>query len=70
MHINEDEEKYRSNYLSIDHIRIRLTKNIKSVDKRNFPYLKMKNEFGPNKISNSYQMPKIQKLGIPNRSSV
>lgn len=54
MHINEDEEKYRSNYLSIDHIRIRLTKNIKSVDKRNFPYLKMKNEFGPNKISNSY----------------
>ena len=70
-HIKEDEEKYRSNYLSTDHISIRMPKNPKSVDNRTFPYLKMKSEFGPNQSSNSYWVPKIQEVGtMANRSSV
>jgi hypothetical protein len=70
-HIKEDEEKYRSNYLPTDHISIRMPKGSKSVDNRNFPYLQMKSEFGPNENSDSYWVPKIQdKATMSNRSSV
>ena len=70
-HIKEDEEKYRSNYLPTDHISIRMPKVSKSVDNRNFPYLQMKSEFGPNENSDSYWVPKIQdKATMSNRSSV
>jgi len=70
-HVKEDEEKYRSNYLSTDHISIRMPKGSKSVDNRSFPYLQMKSEFGPNENSDSYWVPKIQdKATMSNRSSV
>jgi hypothetical protein len=70
-HIKEEEEKYRINYLSTDHISIRMPKDSKSVDNKSLPYLKMKSEFGPNENSDSYWVPKIQdKATMSNRSSV
>jgi hypothetical protein len=70
-HIKEEEEKYKINYLSTDHISIRMPKDSKSVDNKSLPYLKMKSEFGPNENSDSYWVPKIQdKATMSNRSSV
>jgi hypothetical protein len=70
-HIKEEEEKYRINYLSTDHISIRMPKDSKSVDNKSLPFLKMKSEFGPNENSDSYWVPKIQdKATMSNRSSV
>ena len=70
-HKKEDEEKYRSNYLSTDHISIRMPKVSKSVDNRSFPYLKMKSEFGTNQDSESYWVPQVQQRAtMSNRSSV
>ena len=71
IHHKEDEEKYRSNYLSTDHISIRMPKISKSLDSRSFPYLKMKSEFGTNQDSESYWVPQIQnRASMSNRSSV
>jgi len=43
----------------------------KSLDNKNFPFLKMKSEFGINQNSNSYWIPFLQKRAImSNRSSV
>ena len=71
-HKKEDEEKYRSNYLSTDHISIRMPKiSSKSVDNKSFPYLKMKSEFGTNQNSESYWVPQVQQRAtMSNRSSV
>ena len=68
-HKKEDEDNYRNNYLSTDHISIRPNVS-KSVD-RIFPYLKMKSEFGTNQDSDSYWVPQIQRRAtMSNRSSV
>ena len=74
---NEDDEKYKDNYLPTDHISIRMPKVSKSVDKKDnidnkyYPYLKMKSEFGTNQNSDSYWVPQIQnKATMSNRSSV
>ena len=67
----EDIEKYRSNYLSTDHISIKMPNVSKSVDNKSFPYLKMKSEFGTNQNSDSYWVPQIQRRAtMSNRSSV
>ena len=69
----EEQEKYRNNYLSTDHISIRMPpiSKSKSLDNKNFPFLKMKSEFGINQNSNSYWIPFLQKRAImSNRSSV
>ena len=66
----EEEEKYRNNYLSTDHLSIR--PNIsKSLDNRSYPFLKMKGEFDMNQNSDSYWVPMVQKRAtMSNRSSV
>lgn len=67
----EDEEKYRNNYLLTDHISIRMPNTSKSLDNRNYPYLKMKSEFGTNQNSDSFWVPMVQKRAtMSNRSSV
>ena len=68
----EDEDNYKSNnYLSTDHISIRMPTVSKSVDSKSFPYLKMKSEFGTNQNSDSYWVPQIQRRAtMSNRSSV
>ena len=71
IHNKEEEEKYRNNYLSTDHICLRMPNLNKSVDSHNHPYLKMKSEFGTNQDSDSYWVPKVQeKESMSNRSSV
>ena len=70
-HNKEDEEKYKSSYLSTDHISIRMPKLSKSLDNKTYPYLKMKAEFGTNQESDSFWVPKVQDKGtMANRSSV
>ena len=70
-HKKEDEEKYKNSYLSTDHISIRMPKVSRSSEMKNYPFLKMKSEFGTNQMSDSYWVPKVQeKASMSNRSSV
>ena len=70
-HRKEDEEKYKNDYLSTDHISIRMPTVSRSSEIKNYPFLKMKSEFGTNQISDSYWVPKVQeKASMSNRSSV
>ena len=67
----DDIEKYKNNYLSTDNISIRMPNISKSLDSKNFPYLKMKSEFGTNQDSESYWVPQVQnRATMSNRSSV
>ena len=70
-HKKDDIEKYKNNYLSTDNISIRMPNISKSLDSKNFPYLKMKSEFGTNQNSESYWVPQVQnRATMSNRSSV
>ena len=67
----DDIEKYKNTYLSTDNISIRMPNISKSLDSKNFPYLKMKSEFGTNQDSESYWVPQVQnRATMSNRSSV